>query len=162
MGKSWCFFSARQLSFQPASRSSSVRSPVVRCLCFNPEVPCSNQCVYTNFFKHSKAEGSPFPHFQHWDSPTFSFVRHFFESFWMSPNGPLLFFDILQQNGCQKSQTAPFRFFLALWDSNSHFFPKISLQYIGKLFCCLSWNPGHENSAACPWNACLWNPGLMT
>ena len=37
-----------------------------------------------------------------------------------------------------------------------------SLQCIGKLFCCLSWNPGHENSAACPWNACLWNPGLMT
>ena len=37
-----------------------------------------------------------------------------------------------------------------------------TLQCIGKLFCCLSWNPGHENSAACPWNACLWNPGLMT
>ena len=40
--------------------------------------------------------------------------------------------------------------------------PERSLQCIGKLFCCLSWNPGHENSAACPWNACLWNPGLMT
>ena len=37
-----------------------------------------------------------------------------------------------------------------------------ALQCIGKLFCCMSWNPGHENSAACPWNACLWNPGLMT
>ena len=39
---------------------------------------------------------------------------------------------------------------------------KGTLQCIGKLFCCLSWNPGHENSAACPWNACLWNPGHMT
>ena len=38
----------------------------------------------------------------------------------------------------------------------------VPLQCIGKLFCCLSWNPGHENSAACPWNACLWNPGFMT
>ena len=36
-----------------------------------------------------------------------------------------------------------------------------ALQCIGKLFCCLSWNPGHKNSTACPWNACLWNPGLM-
>ena len=40
--------------------------------------------------------------------------------------------------------------------------PVTPLQCIGKLFCCLSWNPGRENSAACPWNACLWNPGLMT
>ena len=29
-------------------------------------------------------------------------------------------------------------------------------------FCCISWNPGHENFAACPWKACLWNPGQMT
>ena len=29
----------------------------------------------------------------------------------------------------------------------------LSLQCVGKLFCCLSWNPGHEN-----WEK-LWNPG---
>ena len=78
MVKCGCFFSGRQLSFQPASRI--VQALVVRCLLFNPEGSCSNPCVCANFFTSIRKQ-KVLTFFGTMRLPLFGFLRLFSKIF---------------------------------------------------------------------------------
>ena len=129
-GKVWALFSKfpgdNSLVSRGKSHSSRGRGLVVRCLLFNPEVPCSNPCICANFFT-SISKQKVLTFLALWDSPFFGFVRLFFENFLMSPKcPPFNLVDILQQNECLKIPKGPFFQILRHYETVkiSHFFRK--------------------------------------
>ena len=67
-------------------------------------------------------------------SPTFFGTMRFFETFWIAPGGPpLICFDILQHNGCQKiAKGPPFTFF-----GTVTLFKNLILKNFWEIFSCL-------------------------
>ena len=122
------FFRATILISRGKSHISRVRGLMVRCSLFNPEVSCSNPWVCAYFFyKFSESEGFHF--FRHYQ--TFR-LCDFFLKFFKCPQRVLLsiFFDILQQNECLKSQRVPFfRIF-----GTTRLFKILSFCFFSKIF----------------------------
>ena len=108
-GKVRVLFSARQLSFQSASRTVQAFMILSSDACFSTQrfrVRTGGYALI--FYKHCKAEGSPYPFLSTlWDFPLLRLCKTFFERYLMSPKGPPSFFDILQQNVCWKTSKSP-------------------------------------------------------
>ena len=64
-------------------------------------------------------------------SPTF--FQHFFEVFWIAPEGPpFICFDILQHNGCQKIAKGPS--FYIFWQNKTFFVQKSHFHFFWEFF----------------------------
>ena len=114
MGKCGCFFSARQLSFQTASRIIQTFWSSGKLLAFQPRGSWVRTRAYALifFYKIFEADSHFFRQYET-PLPLFGFLRLIFENFLMSPKGPPFIFLIFcnRMNVKEFKRVSSFRFF---------------------------------------------------